>query len=92
MMTPEPAPEDTYCCMKLPVLTYSVEISTTEGAATEAISSVLKDWPLDAVEIVSCAGLGLSIVKNAVVLHGGNITVRTPADGGLLFEFTLRKR
>ncbi len=37
-------------------------------------------------------GLGLSIVKNAVVLHGGNITVRTPADGGLLFEFTLRKR
>ena len=37
-------------------------------------------------------GLGLSIVKNAVVLHGGNITVRTPADGGLLFEVTLRKR
>lgn len=36
-------------------------------------------------------GLGLSIVKNAVVLHGGNITVSTPASGGLAFEFTIKK-
>jgi signal transduction histidine kinase len=36
-------------------------------------------------------GLGLAIVKNAVLLHGGVITV-SPADkGGLAFEFTLKK-
>ena len=36
-------------------------------------------------------GLGLAIVKNAVLLHGGAITV-SPADkGGLAFEFTLKK-
>lgn len=35
-------------------------------------------------------GLGLSIVKNAVVLHGGNITVDSPATGGLSFTFTLK--
>ena len=34
-------------------------------------------------------GLGLSIVKNAVMLHGGHITVSSPAGGGLVFEFTL---
>ncbi len=36
-------------------------------------------------------GLGLAIVKNAVLLHGGAITV-SPADkGGLAFELTLKK-
>ncbi|MBR1503735.1 MAG: GHKL domain-containing protein [Prevotella sp.] len=35
-------------------------------------------------------GLGLAIVKNAVQLHGGNITISTPATGGLAFEFTLK--
>lgn len=34
-------------------------------------------------------GLGLSIVKNAVMFHGGAITVRNMTDGGLEFEFTL---
>ena len=34
-------------------------------------------------------GLGLAIVKNAVLLHGGHITVNSPAGGGLTFEFTL---
>lgn len=34
-------------------------------------------------------GLGLAIVKNAVLLHGGHITVTSPAGGGLTFEFTL---
>ena len=34
-------------------------------------------------------GLGLSIVKNAVMLHGGHITVSSPETGGLVFEFTL---
>ena len=40
---------------------------------------------------VGGTGLGLSIVKNAVTLHGGSITVLSPKDGGLTFEFTLRK-
>lgn len=34
-------------------------------------------------------GLGLSIVKNAVLLHGGTITVSTPAAGGLEFRFSI---
>ena len=37
-------------------------------------------------------GLGLSIVKNAVLLHGGSITASSLASGGLMFEFTLRKK
>jgi two-component system OmpR family sensor kinase/two-component system phosphate regulon sensor histidine kinase PhoR len=36
-------------------------------------------------------GRGLSIVKNAVLLHGGNIMVGTPDTGGLAFEFTIKK-
>ena len=36
-------------------------------------------------------GLGLAIVKNAVLLHGGTITVSTPDTGGLAFEFTIKK-
>ena len=36
-------------------------------------------------------GLGLAIVKNAVLLHGGSITVHPANKGGLVFEFTLRK-
>jgi signal transduction histidine kinase len=36
-------------------------------------------------------GLGLAIVKNAVLLHGGTITVHLSEKGGLEFEFTLRK-
>ena len=36
-------------------------------------------------------GLGLSIVKNAVMLHGGTITAKAEEDGGLRFEFTLKK-
>ena len=36
-------------------------------------------------------GLGLSIVKNAVLLHGGQITVKNGNDGGLCFDFTLKK-
>lgn len=37
-------------------------------------------------------GLGLAIVKHAVLFHGGNITVTNRKDGGLRFDFTLKKR
>ncbi len=37
-------------------------------------------------------GLGLAIVRNAVVIHGGEITVRNRPEGGLEFRFTLSKR
>ena len=36
-------------------------------------------------------GLGLAIVKHAVQFHGGNITVCNRAEGGLRFEFSLKK-
>ena len=36
-------------------------------------------------------GLGLAIVKHAVQFHGGTITVTNRPDGGLRFEFTLKK-
>lgn len=37
------------------------------------------------------SGLGLSIVKNAIIFHGGEITAKNRKDGGLEFLFTLRK-
>ncbi|MGA1978146.1 MAG: ATP-binding protein [Bacteroidales bacterium] len=36
-------------------------------------------------------GLGLSIVKNAVILHKGDISIRTRTGGGVEFLFTLPK-
>ena len=39
-------------------------------------------------------GLGLSIVKNAILLHGGTITATSPAGpagSGLRFDFTLHR-
>lgn len=36
-------------------------------------------------------GLGLAIVKNAVLLHGGSISVANDDGGGLRFDFSLRK-
>lgn len=36
-------------------------------------------------------GLGLAIVKNSVLLHGGKISVHNNIEGGLRFEFSLKK-
>ena len=36
-------------------------------------------------------GLGLAIVKNSVLLHGGTIRVNNLPEGGLRFEFTIKK-
>ena len=36
-------------------------------------------------------GLGLAIVKHAVQFHGGNINVTNRPEGGLRFDFTLKK-
>ena len=37
------------------------------------------------------SGLGLSIVKNAIKFHGGDITAKSGIQGGLEFVFSLRK-
>ena len=37
-------------------------------------------------------GLGLAIVKHAVQFHGGTITVSNCINGGLRFDFSLRKQ
>ena len=37
-------------------------------------------------------GLGLSIVKHAVLFHGGSIVASNRPDGGLRFDFSLRKQ
>lgn len=36
-------------------------------------------------------GLGLAIVKHAVMFHEGNITASNRPDGGLRFDFSLKK-
>ena len=41
---------------------------------------------------VGGSGLGLSIVKNAVKFHGGNVSVINRLEGGLQFFFSLRRQ
>ena len=38
------------------------------------------------------SGLGLSIVKNSVIFHGGSISAQSLNQGGLTFEFSLSKQ
>ena len=38
------------------------------------------------------SGLGLSVVRNAVQFHGGQISANIPPEGGLEFDFTLNQR
>ena len=38
------------------------------------------------------SGLGLSIVRNAVAFHGGDIKVQNRHEGGLQFLFSLRRK
>lgn len=38
------------------------------------------------------SGLGLSIVKNAILFHRGQVTAKNRKDGGLEFIFSLRKK
>ncbi len=45
------------------------------------------DWNKD-----TGSGLGLSVVRNAVAFHGGEITARPREGGGLEFEMTLKLR
>lgn len=37
-------------------------------------------------------GLGLSLVKNSILMHGGDVQAKNRAEGGLNFLFTLRKK
>lgn len=37
-------------------------------------------------------GLGLAIVKNAVMFHGGSVTVENSPKGGLVFRLTFRRK
>ena len=41
---------------------------------------------------VGGTGLGLSVVKHAVIFHGGNITAQNRSEGGLEFTFSLARR
>ena len=36
-------------------------------------------------------GLGMAIVKNAIVLHGGNVVAKHTPGGGLTIEFDIKK-
>ena len=38
------------------------------------------------------SGLGLSVVRNAVQFHGGQISALIPPEGGLEFDFTLKRK
>ena len=42
-------------------------------------------------QLESGTGLGLSIVRNAIAFHGGCITASNRAEGGLQFDFFLRR-
>jgi light-regulated signal transduction histidine kinase (bacteriophytochrome) len=68
----------------------------TDGTANKGYRILVVDDEEDLCEILKFnletegyTGLGLGIVKNAVLLHGGRISVDNQLSGGLIFDFTL---
>ena len=60
------------------ILLFNLRAAGYQAEAAYSAELLDKVWPQDV------------IVKNAVQLHGGTITISTPDTGSLTFEFTLK--
>jgi signal transduction histidine kinase len=59
------------------------------GIAPEARERIFEAFHRERPGEFRGMGLGLSVVREVVRLHGGDVTVQVPADGGSIFEVTL---